>query len=198
MDVADIWLVVWLGNEGDLYTRTRHNAAWIILDNQEQSVNKLDWIHDKYLKAHIANTHLFGIPCVYIKPTTMMNNSGESVSEAAHRYGCPASRIIVVHDDVDISLGSFSLAIGKGDGNHNGVKSIIQALRTREFPRVRIGVAPLEYPRTQRLNGFVMGNFNDMEFGLLKSMALSVRRSIECIIVNGLTKALNIYNKKTA
>lgn len=110
-------LIVGLGNPGREYQMTRHNVGFLILDAMEKSPKT-----------------------ILLKPQTFMNRSGEEVAKAVRYYKIPLENVIVVHDDADLPFGEVRVQAGRGSAGHNGVKSIIEALGSSDFTRVRVGI----------------------------------------------------------
>lgn len=138
------WLVVGLGNPGPKYEWTRHNMGFLVVDilaeREDIPVQRL-----KY-KA-LTNTALIGGKSVLLmKPTTYMNLSGESVSQAARFYKLPPERVLVISDDVALPQGKLRIRRSGSAGGHNGLKNIIAHLGTDQFPRIKVGVGGKPHP----------------------------------------------------
>jgi len=142
-------LIIGLGNPGDAYINNRHNAGYKVIDRFKKQKTKTRNI-------------------VAIKTNTFMNNSGEFVKKLVEQYNINPSDLWVIHDDLDIPLGSFKIQKGKGPKLHNGVNSIEEKLGTDEFWRVRVGVDNRN--SEDRISGeeYVLQDFNDEEIGLLR------------------------------
>lgn len=167
-----------LGNPGKKYSMTRHNAGRIVAD-------AIDFSDLKELK--------------YIVPDTYMNESGKFVKEYL-RYHDDRD-LIVIYDDKDLPFGKFRISHDRGDGGHNGLKSIIEALGTTEFTRIRIGIAhadtdgkniiPLSGEAVQK---YVLGNLNDEEVKSLTDIIPKVKEAIETIVNEDYKKAMEKFN----
>jgi len=134
----DMKLIVGLGNPGVEYEQTRHNVGFFVVDSLKLKVdseNKLFAISQKH-KALIYKSNNF----ILAKPQTFMNGSGEAVSSLCRFYRIAMDQLYVIHDDLDIALGEYKIQFGKGPKIHNGINSVIAALRTDQFWRVRMGV----------------------------------------------------------
>ena len=129
-------IVVGLGNPGKEYENTRHNAGWMVLDLLAGGER---WTENKKARAIYVKKGGFEL----MKPTTFMNNSGLAVAYVLKKRGVAPSDIIVVHDDKDLKLGEYKIQAGRGSAGHNGVQSVIDQIGTKDFTRVRIGIAPL-------------------------------------------------------
>jgi PTH1 family peptidyl-tRNA hydrolase len=130
-----IELLVGLGNVGARYAPTRHNAGFWLLDRLLKSRSEIFHYEAKF-QGEV--TRFEGI--WLLKPSTLMNRSGQAVNALAHFYKIPAENILVIHDDLDFPPGVARLKQGGGDGKHNGLKSIIAYLNSPEFLRLRIGI----------------------------------------------------------
>lgn len=175
-----IYTLVPLGNPGEKYAHTRHNAARITLDFIKTDIEKLSG-------------------CEIFVPTTFMNESGKAVAEYLRYH--EGREIVVLYDDKDLAYGKLRISHDRGDGGHNGVKSIIESLGTKEFIRVRIGIAPhdtdgkeIKAPHGEAVQGYVMGQVSTHEEETLKTLAAPLLGAIRVIIEEGYQKAMERYN----
>lgn len=132
-------LIVGLQNPGPAYEHTRHNAgAWFIgaVLQQYPGVSKLD----KHFQGTVTQIRIDQIPCICFSPQTFMNESGTVVRRLAQFYEIEVEEILVVHDDLDLPVGSAKLKAGGGHGGHNGLRDLIQQLGSENFNRLRIGI----------------------------------------------------------
>lgn len=193
MQDAQPLVIVALGNPGTEYEKTRHNVAWILLD---EILDDADWEFDKYAQADIC----MGEGVVYIKPQTFMNNSGISVKYVADKHNVTGDHVVVVHDDIDLPLGRIKISYNAGDGGHNGVKSIAGHLGSTKFVRVRIGVSPgqtmddIERPAGRDQRDFVLKNFGVEELEKVKSLAANMKKILKTIQGKGYDEAMNLFN----
>ena len=138
------FIVAGLGNPGDKYLRTRHNAGFMALDviceKYNFNINKLKF------KALCGEADIGGARVLFLKPQTFMNNSGESIREAASFYKIPPENVIVIFDDISLDPGKIRIRKKGSDGGHNGLKSIIYHLNSDKFPRIKIGVGAKPHP----------------------------------------------------
>ena len=131
-------IVAGLGNPGEKYVFTRHNAGFMAIDYLTQKLNfKVD--RAKF-SALVGETEISGRRVLVMKPQTYMNNSGDAVSEAAGFYKVAPEHIIVIQDDIALDSGRMRIRRKGSDGGHNGIKSLIERLGTPEFPRIKLGV----------------------------------------------------------
>ncbi len=129
-------LIVGLGNPGLKYKYTRHNIGFLVLD---KLAGKNKWRLDKKLSGEICLIKADDI--VLLKPQTFMNNSGLAITAALTKYRLSLSDIVVIHDDKDLPFGKIKISLNSGSAGHNGVQSIIDQLKSKNFQRLRLGVA---------------------------------------------------------
>jgi PTH1 family peptidyl-tRNA hydrolase len=175
-----IYTLVPLGNPGEKYARTRHNAARIMLSNIESELHTLPDIE------------------VFV-PDTFMNESGKAVSDYLRYH--EGRELVVMYDDKDLPIGKLRISHDRGDGGHNGVKSIIEHLGTKEFTRIRIGIAPenvdgkeVKAPHGEAVQDFVMGKFREEEETKLREIAKDVLGALKAIMEVGYQKAMERFN----
>ncbi len=161
-------LIVALGNPGKQYAQTRHNVGWLVADQV-----RADWSMEKKWQAEIA----VQTQTVWCKPQTFMNLSGQAVQAVAAFYKIPAGRIIVIYDDKDIPFGLIRTRASGSSGGHNGVQSIIDALGTNQFGRIRIGIKP-QYPIEDTAD-FVLGHWSAQETAQLSDILSALTTIID-------------------
>src|SRR5579884_2633818 len=170
-------LIVGLGNPGKDYEQTRHNAGFIALDYFVTKTDEMsEWINKKDFKCHISSGQISDTKVLAVKPTTFMNLSGQAVSAVSSIYKIPNSRIVVVHDELDIMFGQIRLRVGGSSAGHNGVESI-KAWLGEDFGRIRIGIGP-KTPAKIKSEDFVLKNFNEDQ----KSQLINMNREVTAII----------------
>lgn len=185
------WLVVGLGNPGDKYENTRHNAGFMAID---QLADRGDFPVQR-LKFH-ALTHQATISdqgVLVMKPTTYMNLSGDAVAEAAAFYKVPADHILVLCDDVSLPVGKLRIRTSGSAGGHNGLKHIIARLGTDKFPRVKIGVGGKPHPDYDMAD-WVLGKFVGEDKTAMDEATLRAAQAVECYLKDGPQKAMNQFN----
>lgn len=159
-------LIVGLGNPGKKYEKTRHNVGFIVLDTLHEELNKYsisNWELSKKFNAMVSGCTLKNEKVILIKPMTFMNYSGQSVQLVAHYYKIPPADIIVAHDDKDINLGEIKVQKDRGHAGHNGIKSIIDSIGSKDFTRVRIGIASSNEKKMKDIAKFVLKKFSIFE-----------------------------------
>ena len=140
-----MWLVVGLGNPGKEYTHTRHNIGFRAVELFAAKNNAV-WTEDKTSRTAIATVKSGTEKIILLKPLNFMNRSGEAVQKVAHYYKIPTDHIIIIHDDLDFSLGTVKTQFDRSAAGHNGVTDIIEKLGGQEFHRIRVGIGPQEGP----------------------------------------------------
>ena len=187
------WMVVFLGNPGSKSSGTRHNVGFLSADKME----KLENIKISKLRFN-ALTSIYTLSdekVLVLKPQTYMNLSGNAVAPAAAYYKIPAERIIVICDDVSIPVGKIRIRAKGSSGGHNGLKSIISALGTEAFPRIKIGVgAPPSNETEEDMINWVLGTFCGKEAKTIEEMCELAVKAVSVIINNGTEKAMNMFN----
>jgi PTH1 family peptidyl-tRNA hydrolase len=161
-DIAQIKLIVGLGNIGREFTNTRHNIGF---DFVEQFAETKNFLEEKKFKASVCESKIHGLKVILAKPTTMMNSSGEAVNQVSKFYKIKPQEILVVHDDLDIKLGAYKLHYSKGPKIHNGILSIENHLGTTNFWRLRLGVDNRDENLRKHISGadYVLSTFSTEE-----------------------------------
>ena len=189
--VALSWIVVFLGNPGQKYEGTRHNAGFMAADAVEK--NKGVKISRLKFKALTAQCSFGSESALLMKPQTFMNLSGDAVSQAMKFYKIPLDHIIVVSDDVALPTGKLRIRTHGSAGGHNGLKSIISHLGTDAFPRVRVGVGSPPHPDYDMAD-WVLGTFKNQDAEDIEKATERAYDAVECIITEGAGRAMNKYN----
>lgn len=171
------FIIVGLGNPGVEYEHTRHNAG-------RDAVRALKDVDAKL-----------------ITPDTFMNKSGDAVKPLI-KNAKQAEHLVVIHDDLDLPFGSFKISFNKSAGGHRGVESIIKAIKTQAFTRIRIGISPttpsgkLKKPRGEEAVGrHILGKFKPAELAGLKKLHKRINEALLVLISDGREKAMSEYNQ---
>ena len=185
------WLLVFLGNPGAKYERTRHNVGFMTGDALSKKLNvKIDRI--KY-KALIRQADLDGEPVLLMKPQTYMNLSGSAVKEAMDFYKIPLDHVIVVSDDVTLPVGKLRVRRSGSAGGHNGLKDIIAKCGGDGFPRVKIGVGEKPHPDYDMAD-WVLSSFKGDDAKTIDEATEKAADAVKTIVLKGVDKAMNLYN----
>jgi len=192
-------LIVGLGNPGAQYAQTRHNIGWLVLDELARR-HGLE-ITRKNCEARIGGGAFLqdgaAFKVLLAKPQTFMNLSGRSTQALLHFYNVPLDRLLVVTDDLNLTLGKLRLRAGGSDGGHNGLKSIAQSLGGRSYARLRFGVG--EPPRVERVErgtaDFVLRPFARDEWPDVEQAIARAANCVETWVFRGIESAMNEWNK---
>ena len=185
------WLLVCLGNPGEKYENTRHNAGFMVAD--EIGARRNLPIQRLKFKALTALAEISGEKVLVMKPVTFMNLSGEAVRPAADFYKIPPERVLVVSDDIALAVGRLRIRRSGSAGGHNGLKSIIQHLGSDRFPRVRVGVGEKPHPDYD-LADWVLGRFAGEDKKAMDGTVKRAADAVECLIGEGCDRAMNRFN----
>jgi peptidyl-tRNA hydrolase, PTH1 family len=161
-------LIVGLGNIGNEYDGTRHNIGFAAVDRFAQDHDFTGWTNKRDLKCHLATTQLGDTKVIIIKPTTLMNLSGEAVQAVVHFYKISQENIVVVHDELDVPFGQIRTRVGGGSAGHNGIKSVTAAVG-EQYGRVRIGIGPKTHEQMDSAD-FVLAKFSAEQETQLKNL----------------------------
>ncbi|MEK7461767.1 MAG: aminoacyl-tRNA hydrolase [Patescibacteria group bacterium] len=168
-----MYIIVGLGNPGTEYTRTRHNAGRMATD---------------FMVGKVEETKT-------VTPDTFMNKIGSVVAKVI-KSKKSAKKLIIIHDDLALPLGVIKISYNRGSGGHKGVESIIQALKTKEFIRIRIGISPQNKPSGESaVEKHILGEFKKSEMEILTKVFARVQNAIEVIVKRGFTSAMTEFNK---
>lgn len=180
-------LIVGLGNPGKEYINTRHNVGFSVIDAYLTEQNWKKKFNSLYCEKVIK-----GEKVIFVKPTTFMNLSGEAVRDFVKYYKINIDDILVIHDDMDLELGTYKLKKNSGSGGHNGIKSIISVIGD-SFSRLKIGVS---HNRLMDTKDYVLGKFSLNEQEKIKSLQKDFNSIIDSFIVMGIEKTMNVYNNR--
>ena len=179
-------LIEGLGNIGDKYCFTRHNAGFMVLDKWALDEG-FSFKEVKKLKSFIAKKG----DIIFVKPTTFMNLSGEAVRAVMDYYKIDVKDVLIIYDDISLDLGKIRFRANGSDGGHNGIKSIIQHIGTKNFDRLKIGIGP--QPNIPSEN-FVLANFPKDKLEDLKETLKRAVVAVEFYLSEGIEKAQNKFN----
>ena len=183
-------LLIGLGNPGRKYSKTRHNIGFVILD---ELAAKLDCeIKKKKFKGSYLLEEFFGKKICLLKPQNFMNLSGEVADSFVNYFKIETKEMLVVHDDIDLPLGKLRFSFGSGHAGHNGIRSILDWIYTKDFYRLRFGVG--RPPENIDPADYVLGKFSDDE---KRAVDEAVKRAIEAIrifYIDSPKEAMQIFN----
>ena len=186
------FIIVGLGNIGKQYERTRHNAGFLAIDYIAEKYNgRIDRVK---FHSTVGEVSICGQRVLLMKPSTLMNNSGVAVGEAAAFYKIPPERVLVLHDEISFDPGVLRIRRKGSAGGHNGLKSIIAHLPGEDFPRVKIGVGKKPNPEYD-LAAWVLGRFSDADLKAMSERFPHIADAAELIIGGKIDEAMNKYSK---
>ena len=187
------WIFVFLGNPGPRYEGTRHNAGFMVGEVFAKRlglrINRARW------RALTCTAELAGKKVLFMFPQTLMNLSGEAVGPAAKLYKLPPERVLVFSDEMALPPGSVRVRPSGSAGGHNGLKSVIAALGSENFPRIRLGVGEPPHPDYDTAD-WVLGAPKGKDAELFAQAAERAADAAECYISEGPERAMNKYNRK--
>ena len=181
-------LIVGLGNPGQEYENTRHNIGFIILDTY---LGKVKWKSKN--SAFYYETNINGEKHLFLKPLTFMNLSGQAVRSYIDYYNIATEDILIIHDDLDLPIGTIRLKQDSSAGGHNGIKSIISHLGTQNFKRLKIGISNNKSMDTK---DYVLGKFTKEEITILNKILEDTHNIIEDFSKMSFIDLMSKYNKR--
>lgn len=191
-------LIIGLGNPGEKYEKVRHNLGFMVVDELAKRIKRQEpsFKYEEKFKSEIIRVE----DLIFAKPQTYMNNSGLAIRLLTAYYKLPATDLIVVHDDLDLPLGKIKVRMGGSAAGHHGVESIIDALGTDKFIRVRLGIGNLRTQSSEHkhahvdTNKFVLESFMHSEKSKVKHMIKQAVKALDILLERGLEKAQNQFN----
>ena len=191
-------LIVGLGNPGKAYAHNRHNIGF-------RCINHLARLHSISMKQHqcrcqVGTGEIAGAEVLLAKPKTFVNLSGEAVGRLLRKYNIATDNLIVIYVDLDLPLGKLRLRPGGSAGGHKGINSIISALGSEDFPRIKVGIGrPTKEDGTAITDediivGYVLSDFTLQEAAVIKPAIATAAEAIKSILTDGVTAAMNKFN----
>ena len=189
------WIVVFLGNPGPKFAGTRHNVGFMAADKCEKATGAR--IQRARFKALTDTVRVGDQSVLLLKPQTYMNLSGDAVGQAARFYKVPAERVLVISDDVSLPLGRLRVRTKGSAGGHNGLKSIISALGTESFPRVKVGVGAPPHPDYDMAD-WVLSTFKNQDAADIDAAVSRAWEAAESYSRLGPEKTMDRFNRSNA
>jgi PTH1 family peptidyl-tRNA hydrolase len=190
-------LIVGLGNPGKAYARNRHNVGF-------QCLNYYGRLHSirfdrRQCRARVGIGEVSGDKLLLAKPFTFVNLSGDSVACLVRKHKIPLSNLLVIYDDLDLPLGKIRLRQSGGSGGHRGMNSIISALGSEDFPRIRVGIGRPQVegkPSNDEevIVNYVLSDFSPQEEAIIKPVIARVAEAIDFFLARGVEAAMNRFN----
>ena len=192
MPQKKVFLIVGLGNPGEAYVKTRHNAGFMVLDKLAESFSIS--VEKKKFNALFGRGLMEGSEVILAKPMAFMNLSGIPVQKIIEYFKIPFEDMLVIHDDIDLVFGRLQIKENGGHGGHKGLKSIIKTVGSNNFARLRIGIGRSE--DNIDVSNYVLGQFNTNEKKLLDRITKIASGAVVATTCKGVKEAMNIFNDK--
>lgn len=188
------WLVAGLGNPGDRYAKSRHNAGRMVAEELARGAGaRLK--KARFVPAETADIRVGDDRVLVVASTRYMNESGPAYASLAKKHGIEADHVIAVHDELEVPTGELRVKAGGGSGGHNGLKSLTQALRTPEYLRVRVGIG--RPPGRQDPADFVLETVGKAQEADLAASVDLAADAVRSLIAEGLAATQDRFNRKT-
>jgi PTH1 family peptidyl-tRNA hydrolase len=190
-------LIVGLGNPGKAYAHNRHNVGFRCL-NYFARLHSIRFDH-RQCRARVSLAEVGGERLLLAKPRTFVNLSGDPVACLAHKHEIYLDDLLVVYDDLDLPLGKIRLRQSGSSGGHKGMNSIISALGSGAFPRIRVGIGRPPQAEEQSISedtivSYVLSNFSPQEEAIIKPLIAKVAEAIDCFLSQGIVAAMSKFN----
>ncbi len=186
------WVICGLGNPGEEYARTRHNAGFLLVDALARRARaRWSFARPEFARAH---ANIAGVPVLLVRPLTWMNRSGEALRALSEEQPVDPSRLLVACDDIALPEETIRLRARGSDGGHNGLKSVIAALGTTRFARLRMGVgAP---PEGVDAADWVLEPLDDEAMDVLGRTVRQAERCVRVLLEQGIDAAMTRFNAR--
>ncbi len=191
--------VIGLGNPGGEYKDTRHNTGALIVEYLQSALDSSPWKENKKAKALESVGKIGKHTVTLILPEQFMNNNGK-VLPSLIKSKADAGRLLVIYDELDLPIGKMKMSFGRSSGGHRGLDSVMRAIKTKDFMRIRVGVSPESKGVAKKPKGedavikFILGKFKPDELEILKKEKLKIKKALENIVENGFERAMGEFN----
>jgi len=189
-------LIVGLGNPGKSYAHNRHNIGFRCL-NYFARLHSIRFEH-RQCRAVVVLTEVRDEQLLLAKPKTFVNLSGDTVACLVRKHKIPLSDLLVIYDDLDLPLGKIRLRQSGGSGGHKGMNSIISALGSEDFPRIRVGIGRPQVEEQsiseEAIVNYVLSDFSPQEEATIKPVIATVSEAIDCFLTQGIVAAMSKFN----
>jgi PTH1 family peptidyl-tRNA hydrolase len=191
MPEHETYLVAGLGNPGDTYRQTRHNAGFMVIDVLADRFN-IGMQRSKF-DVQFGRGRIEGVDVLLAKPQAFMNRSGPPLRQLADYFRIQREAVVIIHDDIDLAFDRLKIKEKGGDGGHKGIRSLIQAFGGDQFARLRVGVGRSEYGA--EVVDHVLGGFSHEEQSALGTILQTAAEAIVTILLRGTKDGMNRYNQ---
>ena len=195
-----MYTIVGLGNPGEEYEGTRHNIGRMAVQAFARAQELSDFEFDKKANAQVAGGAVKKEKFTLVLPDTFMNKSGNAVARFVKSKKA-AENLVVIHDDLDLPLGRFKISFNRGSGGHRGVESIIRAIKTEAFVRLRVGISKdagkgkVKKPVGEKaVEDFILGKFKPAEALEFKKVSKKISEALELLVREDREKAMGVFN----
>ena len=194
------YIIAGLGNPGQEYENTRHNTGRIVLNAIAKTFEAEDFSFDKKMNALVAKGKVGKEKVTFIEPETFMNKSGSAIKYMV-KSAKAAEKLVVIYDDFQLPIGRIKISFNRSSGGHNGLESVIKAIKTEAFVRIRVGTAAentkgnAKVPHgDEKVLKFILGKYKDDEMKEIKKASKKATEAVEMIIKEGREKAMSVFN----
>lgn len=194
------YIIAGLGNPGEEYENTRHNTGRIVLNAVAKAFEADDFSFDRKMKALVAKGKVGKEKVTFIEPETFMNKSGSAIKYLV-KSPKAAEKLVVIYDDFQLPLGRIKISFNRSSGGHNGLESVIKAVKTEGFIRIRVGTAAenakgnAKVPHgDEKVLKFILGKYKDDEMKELKKVSKQAAEAVEMIVKEGREKTMSVFN----
>ncbi len=201
------FIIAGLGNPGEEYTNTRHNTGRLVLEKIAKKYNFPEFTANSKAKALTSVGEIGKEKVTLLEPNNFMNKSGTSIAAAlgakvnSKKPSFP--NLIVIYDDLDLPIGKIKISYNKSSGGHRGLESIIKAVRTQEFIRIRVGISPttptgkIKKPVGEAaVEKHILGEFKKPELDILNKLTKTITELVEIVVTEGMEKAISTFVQK--
>jgi len=199
-----MFYIIGLGNPGEEYVNSRHNTGRMTVMKLAKDLDAEEFELSKKANALVSEVKIKKERATLVLPETFMNKSGSAVSyfvKVKSGKNRAQENLIVAHDDIDLPLGTLKVSYNKGTGGHRGLDSVVKAVKTKEFVRIRIGISPatakgkVKKPQGEEaVVDFILHKFKPAELEILKKIMKKASEAIQTIISEGRDRAMNMFN----
>ncbi len=194
------WIIVGLGNPEPEYKYTRHNAGREVLGYLRRDYGFPDMEYRSASDSSVSKGQIADNECILVAPETYMNDSGKSVKSFVQNPD-EAAQLIVIHDDIDLPLGTWRLSFERGSGGHNGVRSVTTVLGTNAYIRIRVGIIPVgedgnaaKPTGAEAVHEFVLGKFTREEGEVIANIGKDISAALPLLLTEGVRSAMDRFN----